>query len=650
MIAAPTRKRVIISNILPSVDGGKYPAKVVVQNQVKISADIFTDGIDKISAAVLLRYNDQKQRKELELSLTDNDRWETSFTPDRLGRYHFQVVAWINTFATWQDSIEKKYLAGQDIIVDLKAGIAIAQSALVRATGKDKETIRKWIAQLDSISEQTEGFMLSRDQAMNALLCKYRDKERTTIHPHVFELVSEPAKAVFSTWYELFPRSTSTEPGRHGTFDDVARLLPRIAKMGFDVLYVPPIHPIGVTNRKGKNNSLTATQDDPGSPWAIGNMKGGHKEIHPELGTLKDFRKLITGAAKHGIEIAMDIAFQCSPDHPYVKKHPEWFKWRADGTVQFAENPPKKYEDILPFDFECDAYESLWQELKSVMKYWADNGINIFRVDNPHTKAIPFWEWAISELKAEYPQLIFLAEAFTRPRIMEHLAKIGFTQSYTYFAWRNAKKELEEYVTELTTTELQYYFRPNFWPNTPDILTDELVHGGENAHIIRLILAATMCASYGIYNPVYELGINDPMPGKEEYNHNEKYEIKNWDWDSYAKIRELITRINKIRRENNALHTTNNILFAETDNDKVICYIKADDSKENIIITVVNLDPHNTQNAHVKLPLYKVGISYDRLFIVHDMLGGDRYEWGEKNFVSLNPHDLPAHVLKVIHK
>lgn len=649
MTTAPGRKRVIINNISPSVDCGRYPAKIVIQNQTTISADIFTDGIDKIAASVLLRHGDQKQRKELELSLIDNDRWSVTFTPDKLGRYYFQVVAWINSFATWQSSIEKKYHARQDIAVDLKAGVAIAEETLPRATGKDKDVIKQWMERLDAAGPE-EGFEISRDQTINALLCKYRNKDRTTVHPHTFELVCEPVKSVFSTWYELFPRSTAAEPGRHGTFDDVAKLLPRIAKMGFDVLYLPPIHPIGVTNRKGKNNSLKATEQDPGSPWAIGNSRGGHKEIHPELGTLKDFRKLVATAEKHGIDIALDIAFQCSPDHPYVKKHPEWFKWRADGTVQFAENPPKKYEDILPFDFESDAFESLWHELKSVFKYWADNGVRIFRVDNPHTKAIPFWEWAINELKAEYPEVMFLAEAFTRPRIMEHLGKIGFTQSYTYFSWRNTKEELEEYMTELTKTDLKYYFRPNFWPNTPDILTEELVHGGNNAHIIRLILAATLCSSYGLYNPVYELGINTPMPGKEEYHDNEKYEIKNWDWNSYTKIREFITRINRIRKENKALQATANIEFAETDNDNVICYIKADESRENIIIVAVNLDPHNTHNAHVKLPLHKVGISYDHPFTVHDMLSGDRYEWSERNFVSLNPDDMPAHVLKVIQK
>lgn len=642
------RKRVIISNILPTVDCGKFPAKIVINQHVTISADIFTDGIDQVSARVLIRHSGQKLWKELELQLRDNDRWYATFTPDKLGKYSFQVIAWINHFATWQDSIRKKHAAGQDILVDLKAGLAIGEDALTRATGKDKNTIQKWLQQLEAVTESETGMKLAEDETMNGLFCKYRNKIATTIHPQTFELIVDPSKAVFSTWYELFPRSAAAEPGKHGTFNDVCNLLPAIAKMGFDVLYFPPIHPIGLTNRKGKNNSLIAEETDPGSPWAIGGAAGGHKDIHPQLGNLKEFKKLVTTAKKQGIDIALDIAFQCSPDHPYVKQHPEWFKWRADGSIQFAENPPKRYEDILPFNFDSEAFESLWEELKSVIQYWADNGVNIFRVDNPHTKAIPFWEWAIDKLKAEYPQLIFLAEAFTRPRIMEHLAKVGFTQSYTYFAWRNTKRDLEEYMTEFTQTDLQYYFRPNFWPNTPDILTEELVHGGVNAHIARVILAGTLSSSYGIYGPVYDLNINEPRPGKEEYNDNEKYEIKHWDWNSYTKTREIISRLNRIRKENPALHITNNIEFATTDNDQIICYIKADDSRQNIMIVVVNLDPYNTQKGNIKLPLYKVGISYDKPFTVHDLLSGDKYEWNEWNFVSLNPHDIPAHVLKVI--
>lgn len=650
MSATPARRRVIISNIQPTVDFGKYPAKIVVNQPVKISADIFTDGIDRIAATLLYRHNSVKTWKEITLQPANNDRWEIELVPEKTGKFYFQVTAWIDQFATWQSNIQKKFQAEQDILVDLKGGVGLAEDAWQRATGKDQKVLSNWMQALSNVTDGQAGFELSKDSAIETLLCKYRDKNRATTYPHIFELFAEPEKSVYSTWYELFPRSTSEEPGKHGTFNDVIKLVPGIAKMGFDVLYLPPIHPIGFNHRKGKNNSLTASENDPGSPWAIGSEKGGHKEIHPELGTLKDFKKLIVTATKHGLSIAMDIAFQCSPDHPYVKKHPEWFKWRADGTVQFAENPPKKYEDILPFDFESSEFESLWMELKSVLSYWAECGIRIFRVDNPHTKSMLFWEWVIREMKAEYPDLIFLAEAFTRPRIMEHLAKIGFTQSYTYFAWRNTKRELEEYLNELTQTNLKYYFRPNFWPNTPDILTDELVHGGENAHIIRLLLAATMCSSYGIYGPVYELCVNEPTPGKEEYYNNEKYELKNWDWTGYTRLREIITRTNRIRKENKALQRTDNIIFAETDNDQVICYLKADETSGNIMIMVVNLDAHNTQTAHIKLPLYKVGIPYTEPFIVEDLFSGDRYDWGEYVWVSLDPYEFPAHILKVNRK
>jgi starch synthase (maltosyl-transferring) len=418
--------------------------------------------------------------------------------------------------------------------------------------------------------------------------------------------------------------------------------------MGFDVLYLPPIHPIGRTHRKGRNNSLQATEQDPGSPWAIGNETGGHKAINPQLGTLKDFRKLVEESKRHNIDIAMDIAFQCSPDHPYVRQHPQWFKWRADGTVQFAENPPKKYEDILPFDFECEDWIGLWQELKSIFQYWIDKGVTIFRVDNPHTKALPFWEWILRELKAAHPELIFLAEAFTRPRIMEHLAKIGFTQSYTYFTWRNTQQELRQYLTELTRTDLKDYFYPNFWPNTPDILPDILVHGGEQAHIMRAILAGTLSSNYGLYGPVYEEGVCEPMPGKEEYNNSEKYEIKNWNWDKYTKTREVITRLNRIRKENIALQLTANLEFAATDNDNIICFVKTDPQKENVLIVAVNLDPFSQQGATVTLPLKQMGIRQDEQFEVTDLLSGDRYHWTHKNYISLNPYDMPAHILRVV--
>lgn len=648
MLSSAGRKRVIISNILPSVDKGQFPAKAIINRELKIAADIFTDGHDEIAASILLKHATDKQWKEYPLTLINNDHWYCSFLPAKLGIYQFQVLAWIDDFTTWTNGLKKKFNAGQDVAVELQIGVQLVEDAIMRSTGKSKVQLQQWIETLKSSDKDiSEKVAFVQQNDIKDVLVKCRNKNRVTQYPQVFEVFVERQKAAFSAWYELFPRSAAKEIERHGTFNDVIKILPRIAHMGFDVVYFPPIHPIGEVNRKGRNNSLKANADDPGSPWAIGNKKGGHKAIHPQLGTLKDFKKLITEAQKCGLEIAMDIAFQCAPDHPYVSQHPEWFKWRPDGTVQFAENPPKKYEDILPFNFESEDWEGLWQELKSVIEYWIKNGIFIFRVDNPHTKAIPFWEWVIKEIKAQYPEVIFLAEAFTRPRIMERLAKIGFTQSYTYFTWRHTKRELEEYIEELTQTELKYYFRPNFWPNTPDILTPELAAGNENGHIIRLILAATLSSNYGIYGPVYELNMDEAMPGKEEYNHNEKYEIKHWDWDFYTKTYELITRINKIRKRNSAFQSTDNIVFAETTNDQIICYVKYDLETENICIVAVNLDPFNTHSANIKLPVIK-DYKWPHAIQVTDLLSGDKYQWnGEWNYVELNPYDIPAHILKV---
>jgi starch synthase (maltosyl-transferring) len=460
--------------------------------------------------------------------------------------------------------------------------------------------------------------------------------------------MAEPVRCAFSSWYELFPRSASPVPGQHGTFRDAEKIVQSVAEMGFDVLYLPPIHPIGTTHRKGKNNSLKASPDDPGSPWAIGNYDGGHKAIHKQLGTIDDFKNFTDVCRQHGIEPAMDIAFQCSPDHPYIKEHPEWFKWRPDGTIQFAENPPKKYEDIVPFDFETPAWRSLWRELKSVIDYWIDNGIKIFRVDNPHTKSLFFWQWLIREVHRKNPGIIFLAEAFTRPRIMEQLAMAGFSQSYTYFTWRSTKKDFQEYLTELTTTSQRYYFRPNFWPNTPDILPPHLTSGGENAHLIRAILAGTLSSNYGIYGPVYEYGLTTPMPGKEEYIDNEKYEIHHWDWSKYSKIKEVLQRLNKIRKTNSALQRTDNIYFAETSSEHILSYCKKSLTDNNIILVAINLDPYNIHESNVKLPLHKLGIDNGKSFMVSDLLSGDKFEWyGENNYVRLNPYDLPAHIFLV---
>ncbi len=490
-------------------------------------------------------------------------------------------------------------------------------------------------------------------QALSAELAElmYRHSERlfATSYEKQLQVIVDRERARFSTWYELFPRSCAPQPGRHGTFKDLEERLPYVASMHFDVLYLPPIHPIGRAYRKGKNNATTAQPGDPGSPWAIGGPEGGHKAIHPELGTLDDFRHLIRRAAEYGLEIAMDLAFQASPDHPYVKEHPEWFRQRPDGTIQYAENPPKKYQDIYPFDFESEHWRELWQELKSVVQFWIDQGVRIFRVDNPHTKPFAFWEWLIGEIKREHPETIFLSEAFTRPKVMYTLAKLGFTQSYNYFPWRNTKWELTQYFTELTQTEVREYFRPNLWPNTPDILPEYLQFGGPAAHMIRLILAATLGASYGIYGPVFELCENRPLaPGKEEYLDSEKYEIRHWDLERPESLRNLIARVNLIRRENPALQSNDSLRFHPVDNEQIIAYTKTTADRSNQILTVVTLDPHHVQAGWVELPLDVLGIDPHQPYQMHDLLSDRRFLWhGPRNYVELDPHGVPAHIFRV---
>jgi starch synthase (maltosyl-transferring) len=649
MIIIQEKQRVIIAKVFPKIENRNKPAKGAVNEEVLISADIFVDGNDELSASVLIKHSTERKWIEYMMKFQSNDRWIFNFIPGKTGHYQFKIQGWINHFNTWQKGLEKKFNAQQPLEMEMQIGVQLVERLLESFSKKESAILRQWCSALANEEQMEKAYALALNEQVTALMLKYRDSSQVRIYPETLEIEVERQKAAFSTWYELFPRSTSQSKEMHGTFQDVKKILPRIAAMGFDVLYMPPIHPIGKLKRKGKNNSLEAADDDPGSPWAIGSDEGGHKSVHPGLGTLKDFISLVKTANELGIELALDIAFQCAPDHPYVKLHPEWFKWRPDGTVQYAENPPKRYEDILPFDFETEDWQNLWKELKSIIDFWIKNGVSIFRIDNPHTKSFGFWEWLIASVRKEHPDVIFLAEAFTRPRIMEHLAMIGFSQSYTYFTWRTTKQEIETYMKELTSPEIRSYFRPNFWPNTPDILTTELVHGGENMHIIRLLLAATLSSNYGIYGPVYEFAITEASPGKEEYLHNEKYEIKNWDWNCETRISEIITLVNTIRKENIALQTTWNIEFAETSNEKIICYVKADFKTNNYLIIAINLDPHHTQNAMVKIPLKQLGLPPDATYQVKDLLSQDEYEWhGEQNYVQLNPYEMPGHILKLI--
>lgn len=634
------QSRVVIENVQPQIDEGLYPAKRTVGERVDVSADIFVDGHDHIRARLLYKKEGAAKWKEIEMVHTFNDEWRASFYVDEKGTYRFTLQAWVDHFDTWYDGFRKKAEAGVDVQLELQEG-----GIFLKTLSSSNETLNSVARKLTKEYSQAVAFVLSAEFAAivhnNPLI-----QHQHTYHKQL-KVVVEHAKANFSSWYELFPRSASLD-GRHGTFKDVIRLLPRVASMGFDVLYLPPIHPIGRINRKGKNNNVKAEPDEPGSPWAIGSEQGGHKSILPELGTLEDYKKLISECKKYGIDIALDIAFQCAPDHPYVKDHPQWFKNRPDGSIQYAENPPKKYQDIYPFNFENENWLGLWNELKSVITYWIEQGVTIFRVDNPHTKPISFWEWAIHEVNKEHPDIIFLSEAFTRPKVMASLAKIGFTQSYTYFTWRLSKQELTEYMNELVLGPSRNYFRPNFWPNTPDILPYHLQYQGENIFIIRLALAATLSSNYGIYGPAYEWHDNIPMQGKEEYFNSEKYEVKQHDWKKTNRMTDIITIVNAARKNNAALQSTWNLQFCAIENPNLLAYLKATDDLSNIILTIVNLDAQSRQSGYVQLPLPKLNIAGGVNVKVHDLVTDEHYTWTQEwNYVELDPYKMPFHLFKI---
>ena len=644
------RKRVIIKNVQPEIDRGKFPIKRSVGEKVVVEADIFTDGHEVLSGVLLYRQEGETEWTETAMSFLGNDRWRGEFTVTELVSYRYSVQAWLDKFKSWCNGLRKKVEAGQEVSVDLLIGADLIEEAGERAAGADANKLQQLAAALRSEEEPVKTkIKLALDDKNGALVARYPDRDLATDYERKLQVVVDRQRAGFSTWYEMFPRSCLAEPRKHGTFKDCEARLPYVAAMGFDVLYLPPIHPIGRSHRKGKNNSPTVGPDDPGSPWAIGAQEGGHKDIHPQLGTLEEFRQLMTAAQKSGLEIAIDIAFQCSPDHPYIKEHPEWFLWRPDKTVQYAENPPKKYEDIYPFDFENGRWQELWAELKDVLFFWLHQGVRIFRVDNPHTKPFRFWAWVIAEVKKEYPEVIFLAEAFTRPKVMYELAKLGFTQSYTYFAWRNTKWELTEYFTELYQSDVREYFRANLWPNTPDILTEYLQMGGRPAFMARLVLAATLGANYGIYGPAFELCNNRPREfGSEEYLDSEKYEIKHWDLNKIDSLKDFIARVNRIRRQNPALQSDWNLHFHPVDNEKLIAYSKNTDDLSNIVLVVVNLDPHHTHTAWLEIDLEPLGILPQQSYQVHDLLGDARFLWyGARNFVELNPQVVPAHIFRL---
>ncbi len=641
----------VIENVFPEIDGGKYPAKCVIGESVLVEADIMKDGHDVIAAVVRYRKHSESEWHESPLSPLDNDRWRGSFVARENTFYLYTIEAWFDRMQTWSRNLEKKCIANVSIKSDLWEGAEFLKEIRAAAKPEDYEDLDKIQKSLLKLLQNptSQAVELVRNPLFQKMMLKYPLKSQLTTYDKVLVLTVDRKRAEFSAWYEIFPRSQGKNPNQSATFKDCIARLPEIQKMGFDVLYLTPIHPIGSTNRKGPNNSLTPDKNSPGSPWAIGNKEGGHKAVHPELGTLKDFDDFVSAAEDHGLEIALDIAFQCSPDHPYVTEHPEWFYHLPDGTIRYAENPPKKYEDIYPFNFHCENWQELWNELESVFRFWIDHGVKIFRVDNPHTKPLRFWEWVIGRIQKDHPDTIFLSEAFTRPKIMKFLAKAGFTQSYTYFTWRNHKWEIKQYLEELTQSEMKAYFRGNFFANTPDILHEYLQKGGRPAFMIRLILAATLSSSYGIYSSFELCEGKAKAQGTEDYLDSEKYQFKVWDWNRTGNIKELIGQVNKIRNEQPALQLYKNLEFYDTRNDWILCYGKRTADNRNIVVCVVNLHPSHAHEDTISLPLWKFGINETTPYQVKDLLTGKVYTWkGPNNYVRLDPLTQPAHIFQII--
>jgi starch synthase (maltosyl-transferring) len=660
------RRRAVISGVQPEIDAGRFPAKRTVGETVVVEADVFCDGHDEPSCALLWRYKADSDWQSTPMAPIGQDRWRGQFEVDTLGFYRFTVLGWVDHFKTWRHDLQKRVAADQELGVDLRIGAEMIGAAAERAeaagNADDAGMLTEFSSQIGggksantAMSEKKPAESKRAERALDGMLvglmARWPDQSFAQRYERELSVEVDRRRARFSSWYELFPRSTATEPGEHGTFEDCERRLSYIAEMGFDVVYLPPIHPIGREHRKGQNNARVAVGDDVGSPWAIGSIEGGHKAIHPKLGTLADFRQLVERARTLDIDIALDIAFQAAPDHPYVDTHPQWFQQRPDGTIQYAENPPKKYEDIYPFDFETRDWKALWHELESVVRYWCEQGVRIFRVDNPHTKPFAMWEWLIRSIKSDFAETIFLAEAFTRPKVMRRLAKLGFSQSYTYFAWRNDKSELTEYLTELTQTDVVDYMRPNFWPNTPDILTEFLQTGKRPAFMLRVALAATMTANYGIYGPAFELMEHVPAhPGSEEYLNSEKYQIRHWDLDAQHSLKDYIARLNRIRHDNPALQQNRLTTFHHVDNDWLMAFSKRTEERGNIILVVANLDVDSLQAGMVDLDLGELGLDSDQTFQVHDLIDDARYVWqGHRNYVELAPSVSPVHVFRIGH-
>jgi starch synthase (maltosyl-transferring) len=647
-IPSHSLERVVIENVGPVLDAGRHPVKRLLGDSLRVGADVFKDGHDQLRAQLCVRGPGDSDWRTVALAYEyDADRWFASIPLDRIGRWLFTVEAWPDPWSTWRAELRKRVEARQDVRSELLEGAGLLRRAAKSADAGAARALDAAAAILGDATRSAEeriSFALAKASADR--VAEPLDPAERTRHAPELCVVVDPPAAGFSTWYELFPRSQSGTEGRHGTFADAARRLPELAELGFDVVYLPPIHPIGQTHRKGPNNQPSARPGDPGSPWAIGSEEGGHTAVHPELGTLADFEAFVASARKHGLEVSLDYALQCSPDHPWVREHPDWFHVRLDGTIRYAENPPKKYQDIYPLDFWCADRAGLWNACRDVLRFWIERGVRIFRVDNPHTKPFAFWEWIIDEIRGLHPDVIFLAEAFTRPNRMKQLAKLGFNQSYTYFTWKNESSELREYLEELTGAEMAEYYRPNFFANTPDILHAFLQQGGRPAFRIRLLLAATLSPVYGIYSG-FELCENEALrPGSEEYLHSEKYEIRTRDWDAPGNVKDDIRLINRLRREHPALQRLANLRFLPTENERILWYWKA--SPADDLLIAVNLDPHGPQASTVTVPLDELGIDPATPFEVEDLLDGTRYVWnGPQNYVRLEPTERVAHVFRL---
>jgi starch synthase (maltosyl-transferring) len=644
-------RRVVIDHISPSIDGGRNPFKRVLGDWIPFTVHAFADSHDLLQVELRIRKAGTKDWQVLPMQPLGNDEFEATYRSDTIGLFEYEIAGVVDHYGSWYEGFQKKHAEGVPVDVECRIGAELLEQAADRADARHTGQLREWAAHLaDSSADIETRISLAYSRHVAGVARSYPQRAWESTSPRSLMLI-ERELAAFSAWYEYFPRSCVGDGLTHGSFKDAAKRLPEIRDMGFNIVYFPPIHPIGREFRKGKNNTLTPSPDDVGSPWAVGAKEGGHKSIHPALGTLKDFQHFLDEAEMRGMEVALDIAFQCAPDHPWVKDHPQWFRWRPDGTVQYAENPPKKYQDILPINFETDDWESLWDELKSVFEFWIEQGVKVFRVDNPHTKSMEFWRWCILNIKSGHPEVIFLAEAFTRPKRKYFLAKGGFTHGYTYFTWRNNAAELRDYVEELTQSSAKEYFWPNFWPNTPDILHADLQTGNRATFIGRYVLAATLSSNVGIYGPAYELLDHEPYPGKEENNHSEKYQLKAWDLNKPGNIKAEIARVNALRNQHEAFQRTFNVHFIPCSNSHIIAYLKQNFDKTDRFIVVVNMDWEHQQVGTLDLSPEVLGLAHERQLRVVDQFAEvpREYLWhGTAPYLELNPRTCPAHIFQIV--